>query len=822
MSKSVEELLNHVRILLDELKVEVVKLYRDHKDVFQDSVLEKLLIEFRDEHKKATERLANPTLSIAMLGTTSAGKSTIVNALIGRRIAPIEAGEMSGGVLTLRASDELQLIINGQEPITDLNDDQVYDQIQQLMLSYHKDRKTQEKCYAPSVTVYGPLLPSSDRRLLNLPEGIGFEFLDLPGLNSMQEDDSNLSIIREQIDQACNLVALDYSQTDEERRKKLLKELKEVVGYLKGRTDSMIFILNRVDKRGFDDLPVEYRVKQLKNEIREVLELKEVPDIIPFSARLLYYAQCAWGAGSMKESSQVTPETRIKFLNAMFEDCATIIKRNTKNNPELANSFSTIEKKVNSQGSISDKTMRRILQHAHQWSGGKELWQTLNYRVEQSFPELVIFPALNPVFKTFHSLMASLDTVAKVRKLKSREEVEERRRKLREDCKKLNKKIKSDPEDVKTLFKSIIRKIQSDDATERQALIVEAENNGIQGLSGIRDIVGELQKLLSIALIRPVSDALENCNQYNSELRDNLQDVILFRLADGIYNAYAQITFGFMKLESDGKGDNGELIFKASIHDKEKCNSLSAIEQGYQKMNIFMAEALVLLAEFKLQTEAKKFGDFMQDFVKNRSTSLLTDVANVFINLNFPEGTEAIEAEFNRAILASPPQLPERFFKTMAEIESDIIQETEKVGSQNVEYTETKRFLFLFKRDVTKYRSEPIYEDIEYQMLKVPDINTLSEQWGESITNAGLELWEKLYHWIIEYLDSLTKEFGQAIDVIEELVEDSLQEQLTIIQNNFDETQKLWNTIGLQKDVTIKAYQALEKSLKVSTLNSEN
>ena len=38
---------------------------------------------------------------IATIGTTSSGKSTIVNALIGRRIAPIEAGEMSGGVLTL-------------------------------------------------------------------------------------------------------------------------------------------------------------------------------------------------------------------------------------------------------------------------------------------------------------------------------------------------------------------------------------------------------------------------------------------------------------------------------------------------------------------------------------------------------------------------------------------------------------------------------------------------------------------------------------------------------------------------------------------------
>ena len=54
---------------------------------------------------------------------------------------------------------------------------------------------------------------------------------------------------------------------------------------------------------------------------------KEPPDILPFNARLLYYAQCAWGSGSLQEDSQVAPAARLKLLEAMFQDCAGTIQQ---------------------------------------------------------------------------------------------------------------------------------------------------------------------------------------------------------------------------------------------------------------------------------------------------------------------------------------------------------------------------------------------------------------------------------------------------------------------------------------------------------------
>ena len=242
---------------------------------------------FFTAYQEALQRLENPSFRIATIGTTSSGKSTIVNALIGRRIAPIADGEMSGGVLTIKHSLEHKLIIAETKDAAwetgewiGLSDEDIYQRIYTVMISYHEARKKRE-FIAPQITVYVPTLPSNEFALLGLPQGIEIEFIDLPGLKSVQ-DRTNLSIIQQQVNKAFSLVSLDYMQIDDDHRRCLLEELKTVVEYLQGRTDSMIFILNRVDQRGADDLPLDVRINKLREEIQEVLSLPKLPDIIPF------------------------------------------------------------------------------------------------------------------------------------------------------------------------------------------------------------------------------------------------------------------------------------------------------------------------------------------------------------------------------------------------------------------------------------------------------------------------------------------------------------------------------------------------------------
>lgn len=114
-SPDIQAQLNQARENLQKLGNAVRELVNLYPDVFSDEAIKTRLQDFQQAYEEATQRLANPTFRIATIGTTSSGKSTIVNALMGRRIAPIEAGEMSGGVLTLIHSHERKLVIEATE-----------------------------------------------------------------------------------------------------------------------------------------------------------------------------------------------------------------------------------------------------------------------------------------------------------------------------------------------------------------------------------------------------------------------------------------------------------------------------------------------------------------------------------------------------------------------------------------------------------------------------------------------------------------------------------------------------------------------------------
>jgi replication fork clamp-binding protein CrfC len=131
--------------LLQQLGNTLSDLVNSSPDVFNDPAIASRLRDFRQAHETATQRLINPSLSIATFGTTSSGKSTIVNALMGRRIAPIEVGKMSGGVLTLRHSEEQKFIIEATADAawetgewSELSDEELYHKIQVVMNTYHR------------------------------------------------------------------------------------------------------------------------------------------------------------------------------------------------------------------------------------------------------------------------------------------------------------------------------------------------------------------------------------------------------------------------------------------------------------------------------------------------------------------------------------------------------------------------------------------------------------------------------------------------------------------------------------------------------------
>jgi len=361
--------------------------------------------------------------------------------MIGRRLAPMEADEMSAGILTFVHAEKSRLVVEPTPEATwevgewyDLEDEEIYFRLgarkkehgsDGVMNAYHKLKKEQSNVEAPRIQIEAPLMPVLWTKLLQLPAGIQFEMLDLPGLKNV-EDGKNLQVIQPRVKDAFSLVILDYKQTDDQSRAKLLNELKQVVEAMQGRTDAMLFVLNKVNERKAEDKPLKYKLDELQQEIAKELRLDSPPDLLPINALLLYYVQCAWGPNNNPPTLEFFEKTSQKLLKYFFKDCANTIEEKIEEleeeNSELEEWLRKCKKEIR-KGTLDGKDFLKLLQYTHEWSYGGQLWLTLRQKVAERFPELVIFPAIMGTLIAFDKFAAKTIEVAKIRKLKTREKI---------------------------------------------------------------------------------------------------------------------------------------------------------------------------------------------------------------------------------------------------------------------------------------------------------------------------------------------------------------------------------------------------------------
>ncbi len=89
------------------------------------------------------EELRHPTLILATTGTTSSGKSTLVNFLCGADVVPTAVNEMSAGEVTIEYREEKGLIIEETPGALwecgkwkSIHESEIYQRLKQAMLAY--------------------------------------------------------------------------------------------------------------------------------------------------------------------------------------------------------------------------------------------------------------------------------------------------------------------------------------------------------------------------------------------------------------------------------------------------------------------------------------------------------------------------------------------------------------------------------------------------------------------------------------------------------------------------------------------------------------
>ena len=219
-------------------------------DTYQPDMQE-LSIKLDEALSNLVDELRNPTLTLATTGTTSSGKSTLVNLLCGAEIVPVAVSEMSAGAVTIEYSKEKSLIIHETPGALwecgewrGIREEKIYQRLYEAMISYIENREKQPNLACPQSTIFYPFRLVKESKL-ELPQGTRVKILDLPGL-AYVGDQGNANVIQQCREALC-IVTYNSTETDVQKVKSLLQEVVQQVKDLGGSPARMLFTLNRID-----------------------------------------------------------------------------------------------------------------------------------------------------------------------------------------------------------------------------------------------------------------------------------------------------------------------------------------------------------------------------------------------------------------------------------------------------------------------------------------------------------------------------------------------------------------------------------------------
>ncbi|MHC5932763.1 dynamin family protein [Nostoc sp.] len=334
------------------------------------------------------DELQNPTLTLATTGTTSSGKSTLVNLLCGAEIVPVAVSEMSAGSVTIEYSEKKSLIIHETPGAlwecgewTGISDERIYQRLHDVMISYIDNREKQANLASPQSTISYPFRLIKESKL-ELPRGVKVRILDLPGL-AYVGDEGNANVIKQCREALC-LVTYNSAETDKEKVRSLLQEVVEQVKDLGGSPARMLFILNRIDifrtDRNWPETEtrfVESAIRSIKHELSD--QLKEYTEDIEKLQVIKLSTWAALLALQIKQHDEIYSLEACKKADNHFN--GLIDEKILEDLPRKTEKWSRHDR-------------NRVADALWQKSYAEEFQQSLRDHISQHFPRLVIPQAI--------------------------------------------------------------------------------------------------------------------------------------------------------------------------------------------------------------------------------------------------------------------------------------------------------------------------------------------------------------------------------------------------------------------------------------------
>ena len=419
-------------------------------------------------------------------------------------------------------------------------------------------------------------------------------------------------------------------------------------------------------------------------------------------------------------------------------------------------------------------------------------------RIEESFLELVILPALINTLESYKHLVNTIDVEVNIRKIGKKEEIETKQQDIINGSERLIIEV----ENIRDRFQQEVKErteLLKQKKQEKTRSRIEKEST--EGFDSFYDAVRQVEEDLIEYIISPVRDAFEQ-NKGTYELEEKLIKVVSPPKAKAIAKAYDLVN---RKLNKSGSDDSGYFVRQVRHDEKEKLRSMEHAEKAVRSLYYAMRKAITTRAEFTLQGQTKKLETGLLFLVKRLIEELKAVCKKELPDLDL---NNVIISDFENHVNYNPPQLPEDLFYFADTIKQNTTSKQEVVGKKQ----ETQHYKegSCFKKEKTRTVTKDIYDDIEYRELRLPNYKNMARQWADGITKEKEKLWDILNNWISNYLAQIVKECDRSIDKAIKSTERAFDKQLQEIEKYAVRQEEYWQRFHNELASVTEIYQQLK------------
>jgi len=725
---------------------------------------------------KLVDELRNPTLVLATTGTTSSGKSTLVNLLCGAEIVPVAVSEMSAGVVTIEYSRKKSLIIHPTPgalwecgEYRDITEDEIRQRLYRVMINYIHNRKTQPDLACPQSTIYYPFRLLRESKL-ELPRNARVKILDLPGL-AYVGDQGNANVIKQCREALC-LVIYNSAETDSQKVKSLLQEVVQQVKELGGSPARMLFVLNRIDVfRADQTWPeteerfVENTINSIKKELTE--QLKEYTQEIE---NLQILKLSTWPA---LLALQIQDLDEVKSVNACekAEDhCRVLIDKNI---------LEDLPRKTQNW-SIHDRN--RVAKELWQKSYAEEFQQTLKDHITQYFPQLVIPPILersnvmagNAITEWMVQTTTAILNSSEAKYKKECENISNIRLELKQFFRVSNRNLKQPFEQINEKINQVLTKTSEEDIV----LYIELKLKELQNIEPYNELGEKLYSLYGWRgqLGQGIDQILESVsNSLETGLVD-LDSPYLKKASIKNVNLLEQTLKKLINLGSASRGQKSITIRARTDEDK---NKLKEINEELNLLAIHLSRVMEDVLKQISNQELTRMYEAVLELFNCHLSHLAKGANNIAPNISIT---------FPKVELRKGDGEPTIGFPLGAGF-------TENVRRERIWWT-----LWLIE--------ETIYE------TKIPSLEALLTGWKTQAKQAELEIINEISRCLLEQIDSLEKNVGEIQNDIIERYQARLDKAHQEITFDYEQQRNIWQTMQQKARNLAEEFSSLETLLK--------